>query len=85
MSIENELPADVLSAIQENNKIKAIKLLREHRNIELKEAKQLVDAYIKNNPHIIIKQNQRSSGWMSFLLRVCIIIAIIYLLYKLFI
>ena len=43
MSIENELPADVLSAIQENNKIKAIKLLREHRNIELKKADRLID------------------------------------------
>jgi hypothetical protein len=83
MSTDNELPSDVLSAIHENHKIKAIKLLREHRNIGLKESKQIVDAYIKKNPHLVIKQNQQSSSWISLLFRLCIIIAVLYFIYKL--
>ena len=46
MNDKNEMPADVVAAINANNKIEAIKLLREQRNIGLKEAKDAVEAYI---------------------------------------
>ena len=42
--------ADVLAAIRANRKIKAIKLLREERDLDLKDAKHLVDNYIARNP-----------------------------------
>ena len=44
MSEDSDLPEDVLAAIRAKQKIEAIKLLREHRNLGLKEAKQVVDA-----------------------------------------
>ena len=53
MNPESELPEDVLAAIHENRKIEAIKLLREHRNIGLKEAKEIVDAYAAEHPQLI--------------------------------
>lgn len=40
---EDELPADVIAAIKEGNKIKAIKLLREATGLGLANAKVLVD------------------------------------------
>ena len=40
---EDELPADVVAAIKQGNKIKAIKLLREATGLGLANAKVLVD------------------------------------------
>ena len=59
MTNETQLPADVTEAIRANRKIDAIKLLREHRGLGLKEAKHAVDAYIRENPHLI---PQKTSG-----------------------
>ena len=58
MNTESELPEDVLVAIKANRKVDAIKLLREHINIDLKDAKDIVDAYIRNNPYL----NDRNRG-----------------------
>ncbi len=38
------LPAPVVQALQQGNKIEAIKLLREHTGLDLKEAKDMVEA-----------------------------------------
>ena len=50
MNSEVELPADVVAEIKANRKITAIKLLREHERIDLKEAKERVDAYLELHP-----------------------------------
>ena len=47
---DDELPEDVLAAIRAGNKLKAIKLLRQHRNLDLKAAKQIVDVRYYANP-----------------------------------
>lgn len=59
MSSQPELPPRVINAIQANRKIDAIKLLREERDLGLKEAKHIVDAYMLKNPQPV---SQRSSG-----------------------
>ncbi len=41
-----ELPLDVVEAIRQGRKVEAIKLLREHRGIALKEAKDAVEAFM---------------------------------------
>ncbi len=41
------LPEDVLTALQRGDKIEAIKLLRVRRKLDLKDAKDAVDAYLK--------------------------------------
>ena len=43
------LPDNVIHAIQQGRKIDAIKHLREHYKIGLKEAKHIVDDYISEN------------------------------------
>lgn len=49
MSLNNrmsdELPREVVAALRQNKKIEAIKLLRESRNLGLKEAKDIIDRY----------------------------------------
>jgi hypothetical protein len=58
-----ELPADVRDAVHANRKIEAIKLLREQQSLGLKEAKEIVDAYIDENRHVIGDQrSSRESG-----------------------
>jgi ribosomal protein L7/L12 len=58
-----ELPADAENADHANRNIEAIKLLREQRNLGLKQAKEIVDAYIKENRYLAGDQRSgRESG-----------------------
>ena len=50
MNQPQELPAHVIDAVRRGNKIEAIKLLREHAGIGLKEAKDAVDAFERSSP-----------------------------------
>lgn len=43
-TFEPALPPDVMAALQRGNKIEAIKLLRKHTGLGLKEAKDQIDA-----------------------------------------
>jgi len=71
-----QLPADVIAAIENNRKIEAIKLLRAHREIELKEAKDLVDDYMAIHSIRPGKQaNSTASGFMGLFLFVALVIA----------
>ena len=47
-----DLPNNVLEALRDKQKIKAIKLLREQRGIGLKEAKDIVDRYLSHDENI---------------------------------
>jgi hypothetical protein len=79
MTNETQLPADVTEAIRANRKIDAIKLLREHRGLGLKEAKHAVDAYIRENPHLIPQQS--SGGGLGRLVKIVLGVVIAYALY----
>ena len=46
------LSTAAISALQEGNKIEAIKIVREERNIGLKEAKDAVDDYVRSEPSL---------------------------------
>jgi hypothetical protein len=80
MSNETKLPADVVEAIRANRKIDAIKLLREHRSLGLKEAKHAVDAYIREHPHLIPQQS--SGSGLGRLVIVVLAVVISYVLYQ---
>lgn len=47
-----QLPAEALVALQRGDKIEAIKVVRERQGLGLKEAKDLVEAYIATQPHL---------------------------------
>lgn len=80
MNNEDELEQDVVKSLESGRKIDAIKLLREHRNIGLKEAKDLVDIYIRENPTSTpaVQKTKSSNG---LILTVCTVIAA-YIVYK---
>lgn len=77
MSESSPLPAEVVNAIHAGRKIEAIKLLREDRNLGLKEAKQAVDAYIRANPSV----PQPKSGGGGLLILV-VLVLLGYALYR---
>ncbi|MFN8391828.1 MAG: ribosomal protein L7/L12 [Bdellovibrionota bacterium] len=47
-----ELPPTAISALERGNTIEAIKIVRQSHNLGLKEAKDLVDAYMAENPSV---------------------------------
>lgn len=50
--IHRTLPTEALTALQRGSKIEAIKHVREAHGIGLKEAKDVVEAYIDANPGV---------------------------------
>jgi hypothetical protein len=84
MTSELELPEDVKTAIHANRKIEAIKLLREHRGIGLKESKQAVEEYIAQLPAGVPTRSGQSDTGLGRLLFLGFCVALVYLLYKYF-
>jgi ribosomal protein L7/L12 len=60
--VSDSLPADVLAAIQQGNKIEAIRRLRAARNLDLKGAKDLVDSHVRSDPLLARKYQQQSAN-----------------------
>ena len=85
MSEPPELPANVITAIQAHRKIEAIKLLREAKGIGLREAKEIVEAYIKASPHLEINKRSGSRSPMSPLILFVLLAVVGYLAYHLLI
>lgn len=81
---DSELPDDVLAAIRANRKIDAIKLLREHRGLGLKEAKHIVDAYVSKQPSLLVNNPPQAESGIGRLVLVCLVIAIAYAGYRVF-
>ncbi len=50
MTTTDELPQGVREALRAGRKLEAIKRLREQRNLGLKEAKDLIDTYLRQHP-----------------------------------
>lgn len=78
-----ELPPDVVEAIRDNRKIDAIKLLREHRNLGLKEAKEIVEDYIDGHPQPAVKRKNSAETGLGRVILVAVLIAALYGLYRL--
>ncbi len=72
----SELPPAAVEALWQGNVIEAIKVVRQERNIGLKEAKDVVDLYIAAQPtlkkkidHVLTTARQRFVRWLiGFLL-----------------
>ena len=84
MNTDIELPADVIAEIKANRKITAIKLLRTHQGIELKEAKQLVDTYMSKHPASLRSDAQQTEGSFGRILLLIIGVSVIFALYSYF-
>ena len=77
----NQIPAAAILAMENGNKLEAIKLLREETGLDLKEAKELVEQYAKHNPVIQTQLEVRQRETMQGLKWLIISIVIIGLTY----
>jgi len=59
-----KLPQAAIEALEQGLKIQAIKLVRAETNLGLKEAKDLVERYLADNPEVQAKYaaNKRNAG-----------------------
>ena len=77
-----ELPAEVVAAIHAGRKIDAIKQLRAEHNIGLKEAKEIVDAYIEGHPGLEKTRGPKTETGLGRLVLIGVVIAVLYFLYR---
>ena len=84
MNSEIELPEDVIAEIKAQRKVSAIKLLREHMGVDLKEAKELVDAYMDNNPLTTTPGAPETDTGIGRIVILVIGVSVIYGIYKFF-
>jgi hypothetical protein len=84
MASEPELPEDVLAALRAGRKIDAIKLLRAQRSLDLKESKQIIDAYLAAHPTSTPSRPAGSGRGFAPLLLAAAATAAAYLLYRYF-
>lgn len=80
MAEQADLPDDVIAAIRQQRKIEAIKILREHRGIGLKEAKDAVEGYLRDNPQPHASARTESGIGRFFL--VLAVALVVYLAYN---
>jgi hypothetical protein len=75
LSRSSDLPRAAVEALWQGNVIEAIKVVRQERNLGLKEAKNTVDSYIASQPalkkkmdQVIATAQQRFIRWLIGLL-----------------
>ena len=84
MTSDMDLPAEVIADIEANRKIAAIKRLRAHHGIGLKEAKEMVDDYIcTRSPSSGHRIPETDSG-IGRIIVMTIGVGLIYALYRYF-
>ena len=64
----DQLPSAAVAAIQQGNKIAAIKIIRAERGLGLKEAKDLVDAFVEADPVLRDRVKQKSGSGFGIVL-----------------
>lgn len=84
MTSDMDLPADVIAEIEANRKISAIKRLRAQRGIGLKEAKEMVDAYISMHPSSSGHRAPETDSGVGRIIVMIIGVGLIYALYRYF-
>jgi ribosomal protein L7/L12 len=81
---KDDLPAEAISALWQGNKIEAIKILRRALHIDLKDAKDRVDQYVRNEPALQQKlatvQTESLRGLARWLLLAIALALIVYYL-----
>jgi ribosomal protein L7/L12 len=81
----DDFPAETVTALWQGNKIEAIKILRQSRHIDLKEAKDKVDQYVKNEPALQQKlataQTESLRGLVRWLFIIGVVAIAVYYLF----
>lgn len=68
MNIQNvSIPADAISALENGNKVEAVKIIRDTSWTTLKQAKQTADAFLEANPTVKTKHlDNQAKAWNGF-------------------
>ena len=82
MNTDIELPADVIAEIEANRRVSAIKRLRAHEGIGLKEARARVDAYAAEHPPDTSLSPPESDTGFGRIVIMVIGVSLIYALYR---
>ena len=56
------LPPAAIAALSNGNKIEAIKIVRQEWGVDLKDAKDVVEAYVKTQPALAATMQEASAG-----------------------
>lgn len=75
ITTSQELPAAAIAAIHNGDMIEAIKIARGERVVGLKEAKDLVDSYIRSRPEVRVKMEEAQARSRRGLLRWLILLS----------
>ncbi|MEZ5502274.1 MAG: hypothetical protein R3E50_06310 [Halioglobus sp.] len=84
MNTPGELPENVVAEIRAGRKIEAIKLLREQCSMDLRDAKDAVDAYIAGlpaSPGDRLPRNDMGTGRLVF---AALVVVAVYMAYRIF-
>lgn len=77
--LPNEMPHEVIEALERGRKIEAIKLLREGQGLGLKEAKEAVECYLREHPHLHKSSGGRGGHGATFWLVLILLLALLIL------
>lgn len=77
MTMPDDIPAAAVEALRRQDKIGAIKIVREHSHVGLKEAKDAVEAYVERHPDLKAAMQEASSQGLGRLLVWALVIGVI--------
>jgi len=80
---ERPLPAAAIAALDNGNKIEAIKIVRQEWGTDLRDSKDAVEAYAKGRPDLMAASQQagsRAKAWLWFVALVALAVAVYYFL-----
>jgi hypothetical protein len=68
MNLQNvSIPADAIAALENGNKVEAVRIIRDEAWITLKQATTTVDAFLDANPELKSRFHDRQSrAWTGF-------------------
>lgn len=72
-----DLPAEAIAALEKGSKIDAIKCVRVQQGLGLKEAKELVEQFIEDNPEIKSRMFSANANSAKLSLRWLIVIVLV--------
>lgn len=82
---DKQLTVSAISALHGGNKIEAIRIIRKEKGIGLKEAKDIVEEYLKIHPEIqsLINNHQAESirGYLPWLITIIFVVVMAYIIF----
>lgn len=80
---QQQIPAEAVAVLETGNKIEAIKIVRQTHGLGLKEAKDVVDEYLRSRPDLAARAAQvRTESNKKALVRLLLGLVVGFLIYR---